>query len=101
MLVAGAANGTLNGGLGDDTLVGGPGNDLLNGDGDNETISGGLGNDSLFGGDGHDYLTEDGPADAGDRSAAYRAATYARLPMQVPLVLWAISVARVSRRRSE
>lgn len=32
--------------------------------------------------------------DAGDRSAAYRAATYARLPMQVPLVLWALSVAR-------
>jgi uncharacterized membrane protein len=39
--------------------------------------------------------------DAGDRSAAYRAATYARLPVQVPLVLWAVSVARVSRRRSE
>jgi uncharacterized membrane protein len=39
--------------------------------------------------------------DAGDRSAAYRAATYARLPVQVPLVLWAISVARVSRRCSE
>ncbi len=39
--------------------------------------------------------------DAGDRSAAYRAATYARLPVQVPLVLWGISVARVSRRRSE
>ena len=37
---------------------------------------------------------------AGDRSAAYRAATYARLPVQVPLVLWAISVARVSRRHS-
>ena len=39
--------------------------------------------------------------DAGDRSAAYRAAAYARLPIQVPLVLWAVSVARVSRRRSE
>lgn len=39
--------------------------------------------------------------DAGDRSSAYRAATYARLPVQVPLVLWAVSVARVSRRRSE
>ena len=39
--------------------------------------------------------------DAGDRSAAYRAAAYARLPIQVPLVLWAISVARVSRRRSD
>jgi uncharacterized membrane protein len=39
--------------------------------------------------------------DAGDRSAAYRAATYARLPVQVPLVLWAVWVARVSRRRSE
>jgi uncharacterized membrane protein len=39
--------------------------------------------------------------DAGDRAAANRAATYARLPVQVPLVLWAVSVARVSRRRSE
>jgi uncharacterized membrane protein len=39
--------------------------------------------------------------DAGDRSAAYRAATYARLPVQVPLVMWAVRVARVSRRRSE
>ncbi len=39
--------------------------------------------------------------DVGDRSTAYRAATYARLPVQVPLVLWAISVARISRRRSE
>jgi uncharacterized membrane protein len=39
--------------------------------------------------------------DAGDRSAAYRAATYARLPVQVPLVMWAVWVARVSRRRSE
>ena len=32
--------------------------------------------------------------DAGDRSAAYQAATYARLPLQVPLVIWAIAVAR-------
>ena len=39
--------------------------------------------------------------DAGDRSAAYRTATYPRLPMQAPLVVWAISVARVSRRRNE
>ena len=39
--------------------------------------------------------------DAGDRSAAYRGATYARLPVQVPLVLWAVSVARVRRRGSE
>ena len=36
--------------------------------------------------------------DASDRSALYRAATYARLPVQVPLVLWAVSVARVRRR---
>jgi uncharacterized membrane protein len=39
--------------------------------------------------------------DASARSAAYRAATYARLPVQVPLVVWAVWVARVSRRRSE
>lgn len=39
--------------------------------------------------------------DAGDRSAGYRALTYARLPLQVPLVVWAVSVARVSGRRSE
>lgn len=32
--------------------------------------------------------------DAGDRSDAYRLATYARLPLQVPLVLWAVTVAR-------
>lgn len=38
--------------------------------------------------------------DAGDRSDTYRAIAYARLPLQVPLVLWAVSVARVSRRRS-
>lgn len=38
--------------------------------------------------------------DAGDRSTTYRALTYARLPLQVPLVVWAVSVARVSRRRS-
>ncbi len=38
--------------------------------------------------------------DAGDRSAGYRALVYARLPLQVPLVVWAVSVARLSRRRS-
>ena len=32
--------------------------------------------------------------DAGDRSTAYRAAVYVRLPLQVPLIIWAISVAR-------
>jgi uncharacterized membrane protein len=32
--------------------------------------------------------------DAADRSIAYRAAAYARLPVQVPLVLWAVWVAR-------
>jgi len=31
---------------------------------------------------------------AGDRSALYRAVVYARLPVQVPLVLWALAVAR-------
>ena len=36
--------------------------------------------------------------DAGDRSAGYRAVVYARLPLQVPLVLWALSVARRVRR---
>lgn len=38
--------------------------------------------------------------DAGNRSATYRALTYARLPLQVPLVVWAIYVARISRRRT-
>jgi uncharacterized membrane protein len=38
--------------------------------------------------------------DAADRSALYRAATYVRLPVQVPLVAWAVQVARVSRRSS-
>ncbi len=38
--------------------------------------------------------------DASDRSPLYRAAAYARLPVQVPLVLWAVRVARVSRRSS-
>jgi uncharacterized membrane protein len=38
--------------------------------------------------------------DAGDRSAGYRALAYARLPLQVPLAMWAVSVARVSGRRS-
>jgi uncharacterized membrane protein len=34
--------------------------------------------------------------DAGDRSATYQALTYARLPLQVPLVVWAVSVARAA-----
>lgn len=38
--------------------------------------------------------------DAADRSAPYRAVTYARLPLQVPLVVWAVSVARLSGRPS-
>lgn len=38
--------------------------------------------------------------DAGDRSAAYRWGTYARLPLQVPLVLWAVSIARDRRNRA-
>jgi uncharacterized membrane protein len=38
--------------------------------------------------------------DASDRSELYRAATYARLPVQVPLVAWAVQVARFSRRSS-
>ena len=32
--------------------------------------------------------------DAGDRSTAYQTVVYARLPLQVPLILWAVSVAR-------
>ncbi len=36
--------------------------------------------------------------DASDRSALYQAAAYARLPVQVPLVLWAVQVARSTRR---
>lgn len=32
--------------------------------------------------------------DAGGRSDAYRWGTYARLPLQVPLLLWAVAVAR-------
>ena len=32
--------------------------------------------------------------DSGGRSDAYRLGTYARLPVQVPLFLWALSVAR-------
>ncbi len=35
--------------------------------------------------------------DAGDRSDAYRWVTYARLPLQVPLVWWAVSVGRARR----
>jgi uncharacterized membrane protein len=38
--------------------------------------------------------------DASDRSELYRTATYARLPVQVPLVAWAVQVARFSRRSS-
>ncbi len=37
--------------------------------------------------------------DAGDRSTLYRAAVYARLPLQLPLIGWAASVARQARRR--
>ena len=36
-----------------------------------------------------------------DGSAAYRAGTLARLPLQVPLVLGALSVARAARRQRE
>jgi uncharacterized membrane protein len=32
--------------------------------------------------------------DSGDRSATYQAGTWARLPLQVPLVLWAVRIAR-------
>jgi uncharacterized membrane protein len=32
--------------------------------------------------------------DAGDASAAYRAVVYARLPLQVPLIGWALWIAR-------
>lgn len=35
--------------------------------------------------------------DAGGRSDAYRWGTYARLPVQVPLLLWAVSVGRSTR----
>jgi uncharacterized membrane protein len=35
--------------------------------------------------------------DAEGESDAYRWATYARLPLQVPLVLWAVSAARSTR----
>lgn len=40
--------------------------------------------------------------DADGRSDAYRWATYARLPLQVPLVVWAVSVGRgvAPRRRA-
>ncbi len=36
--------------------------------------------------------------DASDRSVLYQVATWARLPLQVPLVVWAVQVARFSRR---
>jgi len=36
--------------------------------------------------------------DAGDRSTAYQTVVYARLPLQVPLIIWAISVARTAPR---
>ena len=35
--------------------------------------------------------------DASGRGAVYRAAAYARLPLQVPLVWWAVAVARGAR----
>ena len=38
--------------------------------------------------------------DGGDRSTAYQAVVYARLPLQVPLVVWAVSVARHRQRSS-
>jgi uncharacterized membrane protein len=37
--------------------------------------------------------------DAGGRPDAYRWGTYARLPLQVPLILWAGQVARQARSR--
>ena len=36
--------------------------------------------------------------DAGDHSQAYRLGTYARLPLQLPLIWWAVSVARGASR---
>lgn len=35
--------------------------------------------------------------ESGDRDAAYRAVVWARLPLQVPLVVWAVRVARRAR----
>lgn len=35
---------------------------------------------------------------AGDHSQTYRLGTYARLPLQVPLIWWAVSIARSSRK---
>ena len=35
--------------------------------------------------------------DAADRSALYQAGVWARLPLQVPLVVWAVSIARSTR----
>ncbi len=35
--------------------------------------------------------------DATDRSALYQAGVWARLPLQVPLVLWAVAIARRAR----
>jgi uncharacterized membrane protein len=32
--------------------------------------------------------------DSADRSALYRSLVWARLPLQVPLVIWAVSIAR-------
>lgn len=37
--------------------------------------------------------------DADGRSDLYRWATYARLPLQVPLIIWAVSIARQRRQR--
>jgi uncharacterized membrane protein len=39
--------------------------------------------------------------DADGRSTTYRAVVYARLPVQVPLVLWALAVAGTASRRDE
>ncbi|MBA3619225.1 MAG: DoxX family protein [Acidothermales bacterium] len=36
--------------------------------------------------------------DSGDRSLAYQVAVWARLPLQVPLVVWAVSLARTPDR---
>ena len=38
--------------------------------------------------------------DAGDRSATHKVLSYARLPLQVPLVVWAVSVARGAAHRA-
>jgi uncharacterized membrane protein len=35
--------------------------------------------------------------DATDRSTLYQAGVWARLPLQVPLIVWAVSIARSAR----